>query len=346
MDNNPGKDYSILYRRMNPDLLKPEIQAFVNNVNIKKKALDWTLWIRQVLFLKDAWYLLLEIEPEEEFINIWWESMSEMVDNRENRYHTGAEIYHRNMRLIEIIPPIDPEIKSIYLNFHDVHRRDIRCLIQSELMEVVHENYLKKRMPDEIVRGKLLNKMDEFDLKYDIPEEISEALLLINSIRDEAEHHEDYKPEKISERLRNIFLISWYYMLDLRTMKKEKYQIKSLKADKAVKFKDIEMKLTNVKFYPEAFSVKMTVPARSPTLVYSYRKSDDEMLYPLFKNYPGDLQRMLMALGIVQNQSIALYFNHKLTGNEADIDSIAERIAIKDLRDDPDVTFFRALCGF
>ncbi len=331
---------------MNPDLLKPEIQALVNDVDIKKKALDWTLWIRQALFLKEAWYLLLEMEPEEEFINIWWESMLELRDNRGNRYHKGAGIYHRNMRLIEVIPPIDPEAKFIYLNFYDVHRSDIRYFIYDELLEVIHENYLEKRMPDEIIREKLLKKIDEFDLKYDIPEKIPEALLMTKTIRDEADYHDDYKPEKIFNRLRNVFLMKWYFMLDIRKMKKEKFEIKYVKANKAVKFKDIEMKLTNVKFYPEAFSVKMTVPARSSTLEYSYRKSDDEMLSPLHRDFPGSFQWMLMDLGIIQNQCINLYFAHKLTDNEADIDNIAERIVIKDLRDDPNVSFFCAPWGY
>lgn len=330
---------------MNPDLLKPELQALVNDVNINKKALEWTLWIRQVLFLKEAWYLLLEMEPEEEFREVCWQSMSKLRDNLGNTYHLGIERYHRNMRLIKITPPIHPEAGRIFISLSDPHLQDIRYYMKQEMWTLLIEKLWKEKIPEEAWRDEFLRKIDEFDLKYDIPEDPGKMMYFIKDIENDTKSY--HKPEQVKmfNRLKNLLLRKWNFQINMTKMNREKYEIKSAKVNRGIKFKDIEMKLTGVIFYPEAFSVTMTVPARSPTLEYSYRKPDDEMLSPLHGNFPGFTKWMLMELGIVQNLCITLYFKHKLTGNEADIDNIAERIVIKDLCDDPNVAFCRAPWG-
>ena len=316
---------------MNPDLLKPEIQALVNDVDIKKKALDWTLWIRQVLFLKDAWYLLLEMEPEEDFREVEWYFVAELKDNLRNGYHVDTVIYNRNLKLMKIIPPLDTNAGRISLQFPFIFRQDIRCFISHEMNAIFSKMLKKEDVPEEKWRDKLLEKMDEFDLKYDIPEELGKIWGFIKDIEDNIKFSYDPLSEKFADRLKNALLGTWKPSINLEKLKKEKYKVKFMKADRVMKFEGMNIKLSGVRIFPNSFSVSMKIPEKNFCLKFFFRKADDELISPLIDGEYYIMPGLLSKLGIMQNQKITPYFGHKLTGDEIDIDQLVERIVIKDI---------------
>ena len=333
--------YKTLYKRMNPQLLKPEIQELVNDINIKKTAAGKTLWIRQALFLKDAWYLVMEMEPGEEFLEVEWVFIiKNIIDfNRNSYYFGGLEKFHRNIKILKFFPPITNESGVLKLHFFNLHKGDIRIIMIERLLRVMIQLGKEPEPTIENTRKLLQDTMDEFDLKYYIPEDPKTMFDFIKEINKEIKPCKGILEESFWERFKRGVTEHWTFKFNLKDMKKEKYSVRTLKTNKKITYKNEDFIINRIIIYPDSFLITMITPPQANTFEFYYRQDNGELAGSLKSrnchNIVDDLN--LMFGGIFKSRE-SCFFQCKLSENVTE-DKLVERIVVKDLKDDPNALF-------
>jgi len=268
------EDYAILYRRMNPDLLKPEVQALVNDVNMKAESSGWTLWLRQVLILKDAWYLLIEVEPDNDLEGFIWHlsfDLSNMKVINGNIDYNKTKYRKDRLSLIRLIPPLNNELRNINLKCRSISLEDVKTELGQKIAMIcsitIEENI--RRIQEEI------NNLD-LDIKV-TQENLLPIVLELNSTR---------TVEYIESKFRETTIGGkWDFSMEIDNLKKEEYGIITCSIDKELKYKDKILKCIGLTFYPQSFSIRILGPMDLSAYEFYYENDKKEQIPSRFMEF-------------------------------------------------------------
>lgn len=314
------EDYKILYERMNPELLKPEVQALVNDLNLKCESSGWTVWLRQVLILKDGLYLLMEVEPDynlKEFV--WYISLENNKPGLTNTNMDYNSIKFRNNRLslIKMLPPLSPGCGKVPLNIRLIILADVKSEIGQTMSSIIMKNGMH---PDEENLDIIRKKICEFDLDIEVSQENFIPLIV--------EFQNTMKVTYTEEKFRDIPVRGkWDFILDTDKLKKQGYDVSTISINKTLPFKNEILRCSRITFYPASFSIRIQGPNNLNCYDFFYEDNQKQLIPSNSVDWTE------------RQEGLILSFYFHCIPESMDADDIVERIRIIDTFDNPDLTF-------